>query len=190
MNNQINISARAAIVALVAGVMLSGCVSSSPLSTRLDSFGVTVVTLDDPIVLARPVPQLAAAARDYAYLGPVEMNRMGDRDYYLWVGLASTIDRKLIDVAPADVQTLTLLLGGLPMTLPLADWAGGTDILPYEIGAPLYATFAARISLDQIQRIANADSVQVHFVSTSGDSRRYRLWQGEWTSWTWLAAAE
>ena len=109
MNNQINISARAAIVALVAGVMLSGCVSNSPLSTRLDSFGVTVVTLDDPIVLARPVPQLAAAARDYAYLGPVEMNRMGDRDYYLWVGLASTIDRKLINVAPADVQTLTLL---------------------------------------------------------------------------------
>ena len=151
---------------------------------------MTVVTLDDAIVLARPVRQLAAAARDYAYLGPVELNRMGNRDYYLWVGLASTIDRKLIDIAPADVQTLTLLIDGLPMTLPLADWTGDTDRAPYETGAPLYATFAARISLDQLQRIANADSVQVHFVSPSGDSRRYRLWQGAWTSWTWLAAAE
>jgi len=190
MNNQLTCPTHLTIVALLASVMLSGCATGEPLSSSLDSNGVTVVTLDDPIVLARPVRQLAAAARDYAYLGPVELNRMGKRDYYLWVGLASTVDRKLIDVTPADVHALTLLINGLPMTLPLVEWAKDPDQPPYKTSAPLYATFAARISLDQILRIAGASSVQAHFVSTSGGSRRYRLWQGDWTSWTWLAAAE
>ena len=175
---------------MIAGTMLSGCADNTLRTSRLDSNGLTIVTLNDPIVLALPANQLAAAARDYAYLGPVEINRAGARSYLLWVGLASTVDRKLVDVSPADTRLLALLVDGQPVTLPLVDWMPGLDSPPYETAAPLYSTFAAHASLDQIRRIADAESVEVHFVSESGANRRYRKWQGDWSSWSLLAAAE
>lgn len=176
--------------ATIVGQTLSGCANETLLTSRLDSNGLTIVTLDDPVVLALPVHQLAASARDYAYLGPVEVNRMGHRDYYLWVGLASTIDRKLVDVSPPGTQELTLLIDGSPVTLPLVDWVVDLDQSPYATSAPLYATYAAHASLDQIHKIANAESVEVHFVSASGANRRYQKWQGEWSSWSLLVAAK
>ena len=178
------------VIAALAAASMSGCAANTNVTSRLDSNGLTVVTLDEPIVLARPVRQLAAAARDYAYLGPVEINRMGNRDYFLWVGLASTIDRELVGVSPADVQELAVLIDGSPMLLPLAHWAADLEQSPYETTAPLYATFAAHASLDQIRRISSAESVEVHLVSASGTTRRYQKWQGDWSSWSKLVAAK
>ena len=99
---------------------------------------------------------------------------MGNRDYYLWVGLASTIDRQLIGVSPAQVQELAVLVDGRPMLLPLVNWATDLEQSPYDTAVPLYATFAAHASLDQIRRIATAKSVEVHLVSASGMTRRYQ----------------
>ena len=76
----------AALAALV-----QGCAAEMERSSRLDSSGLTVATEASAVVFANPVRTFAAGARDYAYLGPVEINRMGDRQYFLWVGLASTI---------------------------------------------------------------------------------------------------
>jgi hypothetical protein len=178
------------VTAAIAALVLSGCAARTQMVSRLDVSGLTVVTLDEPIVLARPVRQLAAAALDYAYLGPVEINRMGNRDYFLWVGLASTIDRKLVGVPPEDVQVLAVLLDGRPMLLPLVHWVANLDRSPYETTAPLHATFAAHASLDQIRRISSAQSVEVHLVSASGVAWRYQKWQGDWSSWSLLAATE
>ena len=178
------------ITAALIGGMLSGCASNTLLTSRLDSNGLTVVSLDDPIVQACAVRQLSSSARDYAYLGPVEINRMGKRDYFVWIGLASTIDRKLVAMSPAKVTELTLLVDGWPMTLLLADWNAGLDQSPYHTTAPLYATYAARISLDQIRRVANAGSVQVWLKTASGAIRRYMAWEGEWSSWSLLVAAQ
>ncbi len=178
------------VTAALAAASMSGCAANSKATSRLDRNGLTVVTLDEPIVLARPVRQLAAAARDYAYLGPVEINRMGNRDYFLWVGLASTIDRELIGVSPAQVQELAVLIDGSPMLLPLVYWSTDLEQSPYETAAPLYATFAAHASLDQIRRISSAESVEVHLVSASGTTRRYQKWQGDWSSWSKLVAAK
>ncbi len=178
------------VIAALAAASMSGCAANTNVTSRLDSNGLTVVTLDEPIVLARPVRQLAAAAGDYAYLGPVEINRMGNRDYFLWVGLASTIDRKLSGVSPAEVRELAVLIDGSPMLLPLVHWTADLEQSPYETAAPLYATFAAHASLDQIRRISSAASVEVHLVSASGATRRYQKWQGDWSSWSKLVAAK
>lgn len=184
------ISHAAASTVVLAAVLLSAaCTSRTPLISRLDSSGLTVVSMADPVVLARPVRQLSAAARDYVYLGPVEINRMGDRDHYLWVGLASTIDRELAHATPAAVKALVLLVDGQPMMLPLADWKTALDQPPYETAAPLYATFSARASLDQIQRVASAASIDVHIIPAEGLPTHYRTWQGEWSSWSSLVGA-
>ncbi len=178
------------LTATLAAIVLPACAAKTQLISRLDVSGLTVVTLDEPMLLARPVPRLAAAARDYAYLGPVEINRMGNREHFLWLGLASTIDRELAGVPQADVQTLAVLLDDRPMLLPLVQWVAELDQSPYETVAPLDATFAARASLDQIRRMSAAKSVEVHLVSTSGVSWRYEKWQGDWSSWNLLVASK
>lgn len=175
-----------ALVALV----LSACATHAPVISRLDTSGLTVVTLGDAVVLARPVRQITAAARDYAYIGPVEINRMGNRDHYLWVGLASTVDRALADVAPEGASTLALLVDGQPMRLPLSEWRMKLDESPYRSTVPIYATLSAHASLDQIQRIASADSVAVHIVTNTGQTTHYQRWHGAWESWSALASAE
>lgn len=174
----------------IAVFVLSACAAQTPVNSRLDTSGLTIVTLDDAVVLARPVRQITAAARDYAYIGPVEINRMGNRDHYLWVGLASTVDRAFADVAPAGASSLALLVDGQPMKLPLSEWSMTLDEPPYRSTVPIYATFSAHASLDQIQRIASANSVAVHIVTDSGQTTHYQRWHGAWQEWSVLSNAE
>ena len=56
--------------------------------------------------------------------------------------------------------------------------------------APLYATYAARASLDQIERIAGATNVEALFVTEHGTVERYRAWEGGWGNWTLFVNAE
>lgn len=146
-----------------------------------------MVTLTEAVVFARPVRTLAAGARDYAYIGPIEINRMGDRQYYFWIALASTVDRGLAGLVPMDADTVVLLVDESPMVLPLVEWDTTLDIPPYDSTAPIYATLAVHTSLDQIHRIANASAVELHVAADAGSTARYRRWQGTWTTFTELA---
>ncbi|MBT8079897.1 MAG: hypothetical protein KJO31_15065 [Gammaproteobacteria bacterium] len=165
-------------------ILLAGCVSVPEAESRLDSSGLTIVALADAIVLARPVRTLAAAARDYAYVGPVEINRMGRREYLLWIGLASTVDREMLGVQLPDATGLVLIVDGEPMALSLAAWNTRLDHPPYDATAPIYAVVAATTSLDQIARIAAADSVELHLIAEDNVTAHYRPWQGTWASWS------
>lgn len=177
-----------ALCMLVFVTLVSACSVSESLVSRLDeATGVTVVSMEVPIVLARPT-RLAVAARDYAYLGPVEINRMGRREYFLWVGLASTVDRPRVSEPPPRAMTLALVVDGLPMIVPLTDWNPDLEAPPYDGTTPVYASLAGRASFDQIMRIAAAESVVVHIITDSGGSLDYRLWDGDWPDWATFTA--
>ena len=181
---------RCQAILFAASSTLIACATPQSAASRLDSRGITVVTLADAIVLSRPDRRLAANASDYAYVGPVRVNRMGHYENLLWIGLASTIDRPFQD-APADIAAkLALIVDGQPIVLPLVEWETDLDRVPYRAEAPLYATFAAPTSLDQIQRIATASSVEAHFVSGAGELASYRTWQGAWSSWLLFVSAD
>ncbi|MGI9225010.1 MAG: hypothetical protein ACR2QX_11070 [Woeseiaceae bacterium] len=173
---------RACLIAAVAA--LSACATQVPVVSRLDSSGITVVTLDDALVLSRPAPRLAALVQDYAYIGPVRVNRMGKIDHYLWVGFASTVDREFINASTAEAVTLALVVDGQPMILALDDWSTRLDHPPYDTAAPIYATLATPVSLDQIDRIASATSVEALFIAENAAVARYRMWAGTWATWT------
>lgn len=172
------------IDSIVVVSLLAGCASVPETRSRLDSSGLTVVALADAIVLAHPVRTLAAAARDYAYIGPVEINRMGQRHYLLWIGLASTIDRELVGANPPEATALVIIVDGEPMELSLAEWDMSLDLPPYDATAPVYDVLAARASLDQIGRIAAADSVELHVVQGNDVTAQYVTWHGTWASWS------
>jgi hypothetical protein len=168
---------------LLSAMLVAACSGTPSSLSRLDSGGLTVVTLSDAVLLARPVPTLAAGARDYAYIGPVEINRMGNRRHYFWVGLASTIDRARTGLEPANPVALVLVADDAHMVFSLSEWTVAFDVPPYASTTPVYAALAAPASLDQIRRIARASAVEVRIIDDSGTTARYRHWRGAWADW-------
>ena len=91
-------SLRSRWLAVAALALLAACQHGGVVSReRLDEkSGVTIIADTLPIVFARTETRFSRSGRDYLYLGPVETNRQGLREYYLWVGVASTLDRGYI----------------------------------------------------------------------------------------------
>ncbi len=161
-----------------------GCVSFPNREVRFhEESGLTWASMEEPIVLARAAPQYATTARDYLYVGPLETNRSGRIEHFLWVGVSSTVDRALRGESAPEARAVLLLVDGLPVALPLTPWKEDFAPSPYAAPVPIAGSWHARVALDQIRRIARADSVEVYLVSDTGASARHELWRGSWSTW-------
>ena len=170
--------------------LVMGCSTREPLNSWFDEdSALTFVALQEPVVAARPVIRVSVSGRDYAYLGPLEMNQMGRRNRYLWLGMASTVDRAFAGKARPLATQLVLDVDGLLMDFALQPWSSDSGELPYPVSTPVYQSFVTRVSMDQIDRIAAAESVSVRLVMEDGTAAGYRLWAGGWTTWSAFVAA-
>ncbi len=157
----------------------SGCVSTSILlEEKLDmGTGVTVTHATAPIVLYHDNSSYAAHARDYVYLGPVEINRMGDYSYYLWLGIWSTISDAERSFQRDGFESVTLYVDGEPLQLELVGWT----LESIGVSEPVYVKPVAsaadayyRVTIDQIRLIANAREIELH--AGTAPVRVYLMW--------------
>jgi hypothetical protein len=166
---------------LLAAATLAAC-GGSPVLERLDErAGMTIVRAAEPLVFARTDPGYSRSARDYLYIGPLETNRQGVHEYYLWVGAATTIDRGLIAAAMESPTALYVTIGGEPMEFPLRSMA---DLLRRTSDAPLYATaiplqaeLGARVTLQQLELIDAAALESIGVASDGSPLRTYVRWE-------------
>jgi hypothetical protein len=169
----------------------TGCTSSRPADSAqqyLDAgTGITVNGLQESAIFYHADPRLAAHVRDYLYVGPVEMNRMGKYYYYMWLGEWSTIDRlperkSASNKGSADkvLEGVVVLLDGVPMELhDSLDADEKSRIMQHPYDAPVGSMRTAymRVSRDQLVRIAAASSI-VFRVGDAEYPRTYKLWSG------------
>jgi len=179
------------VIAIAAfAVTVASCAVEPQLTSTLDDKGRTWVSADAVVTLARAAPRFSSAARDYLYLAPVEVNTTGVRRDYLWVGLSSTVDRRWLSAEPPTAASVVLALDGLRVVLPLSPWDTALAPSLHSTAAPVYQAQRAAISLDQLERLARAESVHVQVVSGDGSTDTYELWNGAWADWQpFLAAA-
>jgi len=174
-------SARSLLAVIAAGaIFASGCTSvpsAPPIHQRLDSStGETVTTLEEPLAFFRDRPMLAANSRDYVYVGPVEVNRSGDKRYMLWAEYCSTIDR--FDGPGFGVpERAYLMLDGEPMELVRAirepEPGGRFYVAPVPGGAGvMYAVTRA-----QLRAIARAQDVMFVTVPEPGAVTEFGPWR-------------
>lgn len=163
---------------VVAG-LLASCSSGGPLvEQKLDTVtGVTVTRSTAPIVLYRDNSAHAAHARDYVYLGPVEINRMGDNSYYLWLGIWSTMRDEVRSAERDGFESVIIYADGEPLPLELAGWT--LDAIG--VSEPVYVKPVAsaadafyRVTVDQIRFIAESSDIQLR-VGTA-QPKSYALW--------------
>ncbi len=188
-------SARRFYGVLLAAASLAAC-AGTPIVERLDErAGMTLTSAREPLVFARTDPRYSRSARDYLYVGPFETNRQGVREYYLWVGVATTLDRGFV-AAPQELpRTLYVTVEGEPIELelkPLDDLVRRTiDVPIYATAVKLQAELAARVTLQQLQRLATAAIDEVSVATLGGRSpRAYGLWTGGRALPDFVAAVE
>jgi hypothetical protein len=169
---------------LLAALWLAACAGGrATVVEQLDErTGVMLLHGREPAVFARTEPRYSRSMRDYLYLGPVETNRQGVREYYLWVGVATTLDRGFIAPPAEAPTTLYVTIAGEPMELPLAPWR---ELVRTAITDPVYATavplmneLAARVTLQQLT-LLDAAQLQSVSVDAGGGSapRAYVRWE-------------
>lgn len=148
-------------------LVIGGCASSGELvQDQLDSTtGVTITRANAPLVLYQDNSAHAAHARNFVYLGPVEVNRMGEYRYYLWMGIWSAIS----DTYPAEqrdgFESVTLFVDGEPIQLTLTGWtansigaSGSVYVKPVASAADAYY----EVTIDQIRVIADSRDIRLH----------------------------
>lgn len=160
----------------------SGCSSST--SFVRDDFdpgtAVTITTASAPLVFYRDSSHRAAFARDFVYLGPIQVNRMGSYRYYLWLGIWSAIP----DVVPSDrrdgFESVTIFADGEPLQLEVAGWREES------IGAsePVYTKPVAsaadayyEVTIDQIRLIAESRDLRI--LSTGPEQLSFEPWDNQ-----------
>jgi hypothetical protein len=173
---------KAGLAALIVGATLCGCAGGGGRLEQLDErSGTTFVRGPDVLVYARTEPRYSRSARDYVYLGPVETNRQGVREYFLWVGVATTIDRGFIAPEAEPPHTLYIEVNGEPIELPLKPWR---EVVPNGLDKPMYPTavpvreqLAARVTFQQLGLIGAASPASVSLaLGESNVQRTFVRW--------------
>jgi hypothetical protein len=169
-------------------VALAACGSQGRVvHERLDvPSGTTVRAGAEPMVFARTQPQYSRSGRDYLYLGPVETNRQGVREYYVWVGVATTLDRGYLVPLASEPERVFIDVAGEPMELALRPWKEREpslrDARVYGTPVRLGAELAARVTLDQLLKLGSEPLQAVRVVDHDGATLAYYRWH-EGSDW-------
>lgn len=177
-----------AAVLLVCGSI--GCQGLAPRQPgpRLDTHtGMTVSTASELMVYARTEARYSRAARDYVYLGPLETNRQGLREYYLWVGTATTLDRGFLAPEPQLPVAIYASVRGEPMEFALQRWSvefsGSSALSTYTTTVELYGELVARVTLDQLRMLAQNEPESIRARLPDGSTRVFARW-GDAAAWS------
>jgi len=156
---------------------------------RLDpATGITYVVQRDALVFARGQPQYSRSARDYLYLGPVEINRQGRREHFLWVGLGTTIDRGYLAAGHDSGDVLYLEINGELMAFPLQPWQERAPDLghveAYRPAVSISESLAAPVTLDQLGVLAATAWHDVYLAGEDQVVKRYVRWDEDSSAWS------
>ena len=168
-------------VALAGGLLVAGCASQQSPTTALDA--VALSHPPEPVALLAPRPGLSVVGKDYLYAAPVTVNRQGGLKEYLWFALGSTTDRVLTNTPEPRLETIVLVVDGMPMTFDLVPWTEASGETPFDLGVLGRGAYGARVTRSQVRRIASATSLAAYVTDADNRSPTYVLAGGDLDGW-------
>lgn len=151
---------------LLALLLLAGCATTeTPVLERLDPLtGVTITRASSPLVMYRDMSAQSAFGREYVYVGPIQVNNMGDRRHYLWLGIWGTSDTKDRNETMNDFETIVIYADGEPLSLEVGGWNPGSigasdSVYVKPVAAALDGYY--RVTIDQMRLIAEARDLEI-----------------------------
>ncbi len=129
---------------------------------------MTVGALQEPIEFvanAQGAAPTGAKRVSFAYLGPVEWDRMGDITYGLWVHVAPGNDRQFADIHSPGAVTLQLDDGAIVLTTVDAPALG---VGPYQPVASWGQSAYFALDVPMLKRLTESRKIAIDFRSTDG----------------------
>lgn len=133
------------------------------------------------LIIARP--GLSAVGKDYLFLSPVTANSSTGLNTYLWFALGSTIDRAIMGADTPSFETIVLVVDGTMMTFDLVPWSDIATAQPFDLSFNTRASFASRITRNQLSRIAAADTLEAYVTNAEHRSPLYLYSRGPYSDW-------
>ena len=130
---------------------------------------------------------LSAGGRDYLYLMPVEANQSGNQTLYLWVGLASNVDRRVARAGEPQPVAIELEAGDDRVRLPLAPWQDARSNSPIAVSLPVNSSLRTAIETPTLVAMAKSQALEVRLIDASERSFAYRYRRGAWQQWQSVA---
>jgi len=150
----------------VALILLTSCATTDTAELqRLDpETGVTITRASAPIVMYRDMSSQSAFGRDYVYLGPIQVNNMGQREYFLWLGIWGTSDSGERGRKMDDFESVVLYVDGEPLGLEVRGWTPGSigasrDVYVKPVASALDGYY--QVTIDQMRLIAESHDLEL-----------------------------
>jgi hypothetical protein len=143
----------------------AGTGSSQPFERLDEDTGVTVGSLQKPVEFVENGVVALNKHASFAYLGPVEWDRMGAISYALWLHIAPGNDTQVAEIgAPGAVA---LLLDGQSMVLtPMQPQKLGRE--PYEAVVPWGQTAYFAVTVAQLRELAHGTQLRLRLRGLDG----------------------
>jgi hypothetical protein len=171
----------------ICSVLLTACQTAQTVEQLDRASGVTWQAIKEPAAYARTDARYSRAARDYVFVGPVEINTRGFREYFLWVGTGTTLDRGFVAPEIGFPERLIVEIAGEPIVLDLSVWSdlmpASSQIEPYDPSVkPTYA-FGARVTRDFLARLSTAHPETILLESEAMPTITFFAWK-PMTDWS------
>ncbi|MBT8101499.1 MAG: hypothetical protein KJO95_00935 [Gammaproteobacteria bacterium] len=152
-------------------VLMSACASNSELVlSKLDPKTSVTINYDkSPFIFFRSLSPTQADAKEYVYVGPLEVNRSGDYRYYLWVATWSTMDNAQAVRRRDRFESIEVVADGAPLALKTSgaslETIGASEpVYPKPVGWATENYYD--VTLAQLRVIAESTELQLQFTAT------------------------
>ncbi len=122
------------------------------------------------MVMSLETPYGQSVQRQFVQIGSFEVNRMGSRTYYLWLGISGLDENVAVDSSAEAFETIKLSLENQSFDLDVTGWTHAAIGLGEPIYKKLYTTSIEAyypITLEQIQLLASSSNPKLR---TSGSA--------------------
>lgn len=166
-------------------VLQTGCATTrGPVSETMDPLtAVTATFSNSPLIVYRDTPSRAAFSKQYVSIGPIEINKSGDYQYFLWLGIWTTLQTNDAGELQDGFDSVVLIANGEPLLLDIVGWTPASintsvPVYPKPFASSLDAYY--RVTADQIRLITQADDL---LLRTTGSSPiEFALWGDQQTA--------
>lgn len=157
-------------IAVMASVVAAcgGQSAIKPAEVLDERTGITVGALQEPlefVINAQDAARSDTKRATFAYLGPIEWDRMGDISYALWVHVAPGNDRQVDDIRSPGAVTVNLDDGPLVLS-PIAPPGVGEG--PYKPAVSWGQTSYFALTVDLLKHLAGSRKLTLNLRAADG----------------------
>ncbi len=166
-------------ISLAALTILSACaVEQASVVEKLDELtAVTITHSRTPIIVSPDTAFDPAAARDFAQIGAIEINRMGSLQYFLWLGISELQHLESAGEHPDGYESIVLIVGGEEFPLNVRGWTHAAIGSSEPVYKKLFRTSVDayyEVTLEQIQLLTEVDAIRIR--TTGPESKEFVSW--------------